>query len=157
MEMPGIDPGTSRMLSERSTIWATPPWRIIPYSQIHSVPWFRVLMLYIRCEDIQGSWFETVKKCENSWFLKFMEISLILSVKPLIIIFNKVVNLHENISAAHYELSKNLRIDFLSNFQPFELYRLSNSDLPHLLYVTYTMSRLNSEDFLRSWKLRNII
>ena len=26
MEVPGIDPGTSRMLSERSTIiWATPP------------------------------------------------------------------------------------------------------------------------------------
>ena len=25
MEAPGIDPGTSRMLSERSTIWATPP------------------------------------------------------------------------------------------------------------------------------------
>ena len=23
--MPGIDPGTSRMLSARSTIWATPP------------------------------------------------------------------------------------------------------------------------------------
>ena len=35
--MPGIDPGTSRMLSERSTIWATPPWRIIPYSKIDSV------------------------------------------------------------------------------------------------------------------------
>ena len=26
MEAPGIDPGTSRMLSERSTIWATPPF-----------------------------------------------------------------------------------------------------------------------------------
>ncbi len=25
MEIPGIDPGTSRMLSERSTIWAKPP------------------------------------------------------------------------------------------------------------------------------------
>ena len=25
VEAPGIDPGTSRMLSERSTIWATPP------------------------------------------------------------------------------------------------------------------------------------
>ena len=25
MEAPGIDPGTSRMLGERSTIWATPP------------------------------------------------------------------------------------------------------------------------------------
>ena len=25
MEDPGIDPGTSRMLSERSTIWANPP------------------------------------------------------------------------------------------------------------------------------------
>ena len=25
LEAPGIDPGTSRMLSERSTIWATPP------------------------------------------------------------------------------------------------------------------------------------
>ena len=25
VEVPGIDPGTSRMLSERSTIWATPP------------------------------------------------------------------------------------------------------------------------------------
>ena len=25
MEDPGIDPGTSRMLSERSTIWASPP------------------------------------------------------------------------------------------------------------------------------------
>ena len=28
MEAPGIDPGTSRMLSERSTIWATPPVKI---------------------------------------------------------------------------------------------------------------------------------
>ena len=26
MEDPGIDPGTSRMLSERSTIWASPPY-----------------------------------------------------------------------------------------------------------------------------------
>ena len=26
LEAPGIDPGTSRMLSERSTIWATPPF-----------------------------------------------------------------------------------------------------------------------------------
>ena len=25
VEDPGIDPGTSRMLSERSTIWANPP------------------------------------------------------------------------------------------------------------------------------------
>ena len=25
LEMPGIDPGTSHMLSARSTIWATPP------------------------------------------------------------------------------------------------------------------------------------
>ena len=25
LEAPDIDPGTSRMLSERSTIWATPP------------------------------------------------------------------------------------------------------------------------------------
>ena len=25
LEDPGIDPGTSRMLSERSTIWANPP------------------------------------------------------------------------------------------------------------------------------------
>ena len=25
LEAPGIDPGTSHMLSERSTIWATPP------------------------------------------------------------------------------------------------------------------------------------
>ena len=31
MEAPGIDPGTSRMLSERSTIWATPPgWQVMP-------------------------------------------------------------------------------------------------------------------------------
>ena len=28
MEAPGIDPGTSRMLSERSAIWATPPIEI---------------------------------------------------------------------------------------------------------------------------------
>ena len=28
MEAPGIDPGTSRMLSERSTIWATPPFLV---------------------------------------------------------------------------------------------------------------------------------
>ena len=27
MEAPGIDPGPSHMLSERSTIWATPPIR----------------------------------------------------------------------------------------------------------------------------------
>ena len=26
LEMRGIDPRTSRMLSERSTIWATSPW-----------------------------------------------------------------------------------------------------------------------------------
>ena len=26
LEAPGIDPGTSRMQSERSTIWATPPY-----------------------------------------------------------------------------------------------------------------------------------
>ena len=31
MEMPGIDPGTSRMLSGRSTIWATPPWKLNPF------------------------------------------------------------------------------------------------------------------------------
>ena len=139
LEMPGIDPGTSRMLSERSTIWATPPWRIIPYSQIHSVPWFRVLMLYIRCEDIQGSWFETVKKCENSWFLKFMEISLILSVKPLIIIFNKVVNLHENISVAQWVIQES------QNWLPFEFstfwivpsfqLRLTTFTLCHIHYV----------------------
>ena len=30
LEMPGIDPGTSHMLSERSTIWATPPWGLTP-------------------------------------------------------------------------------------------------------------------------------
>ena len=35
MEMPGIDPGTSRMLSERSTIWATPPWRSVLDCFIH--------------------------------------------------------------------------------------------------------------------------
>ena len=29
MEAPGIDPGTSRMLSERSTIWATSPWLVL--------------------------------------------------------------------------------------------------------------------------------
>ena len=27
LENPGIDPGTSRMLSERSAIWANPPFR----------------------------------------------------------------------------------------------------------------------------------
>ena len=30
LEAPGIDPGTSRMLSERSTIWATPPFLFTP-------------------------------------------------------------------------------------------------------------------------------
>ena len=30
MEDPGIDPGTSRMLSERSTIWASPPLQFAP-------------------------------------------------------------------------------------------------------------------------------
>ncbi len=29
MENPGIDPGTSRMLSERSPIWANPPHEIL--------------------------------------------------------------------------------------------------------------------------------
>ena len=35
LENPGIDPGTSRMLSERSTIWASPP--LIPVSKKFSV------------------------------------------------------------------------------------------------------------------------
>ena len=35
MENPGIDPGTSRMLSERSTIWANPP--ILVWSFIYFV------------------------------------------------------------------------------------------------------------------------
>ena len=52
LEAPGIDPGTSRMLSERSTIWATPPlmqvagqqqgmivqqefWRSFPYCYVY--------------------------------------------------------------------------------------------------------------------------
>ena len=30
VENPGIDPGTSRMLSERSTIWANSPSRPFP-------------------------------------------------------------------------------------------------------------------------------
>ena len=34
MENPGIDPGTSHMLSERSTTWANPPCDICYYSQI---------------------------------------------------------------------------------------------------------------------------
>ena len=47
MEAPGIDPGTSRMLSERSTIWATPPLihemdssferKIQPLYSLHSI------------------------------------------------------------------------------------------------------------------------
>ena len=34
MEDPGIDPGTSRMLSERSTIWASPPthWTMLNFN-----------------------------------------------------------------------------------------------------------------------------
>ena len=37
MEAPGIDPGTSRMLSERSTIWATPP-DLYPWQGQHYLP-----------------------------------------------------------------------------------------------------------------------
>ena len=33
MEDPGIDPGTSRMLSERSTIWANPPTLTLSLSE----------------------------------------------------------------------------------------------------------------------------
>ena len=39
MEMPGIDPGTSRMLSERSTIWATPPRKLFKYNYTKINPW----------------------------------------------------------------------------------------------------------------------
>ncbi len=35
VEVRGIDPRTSRMLSERSTIWATPPgWELIVLHEI---------------------------------------------------------------------------------------------------------------------------
>ena len=34
LEMPGIDPGTSHMLSERSTIWATSPWNMVKLTTI---------------------------------------------------------------------------------------------------------------------------
>ena len=39
VEAPGIDPGTSRMLSERSTIWATPPgyFIIVRIGQIYFI------------------------------------------------------------------------------------------------------------------------
>ena len=40
LEMPGIDPGTSRMLSERSTIWATPPWYHVKKCSFWTVPNF---------------------------------------------------------------------------------------------------------------------
>ena len=40
VEAPGIDPGTSRMLSERSTIWATPPTdKQYLDGCINAVPW----------------------------------------------------------------------------------------------------------------------
>ena len=39
VEMRGIDPRTSRMLSERSTIWATPPWGL--NLKILHILWFR--------------------------------------------------------------------------------------------------------------------
>ncbi len=34
LETPGIDPGTSRMQSERSSIWATPPLLVDFYPSI---------------------------------------------------------------------------------------------------------------------------
>lgn len=34
LENPGIDPGTSHMQSERSTIWATPPWFQIKFTVV---------------------------------------------------------------------------------------------------------------------------
>ena len=34
LENPGIDPGTSRMQSGRSTIWANPPEHNLEYSKI---------------------------------------------------------------------------------------------------------------------------
>ena len=42
LEMPGIDPGTSRMLSERSTIWATPPWKY-PKVILAIISWLKTL------------------------------------------------------------------------------------------------------------------
>ena len=39
VENPGIDPGTSRMLSEHSTIWANPPWLYLFVGQTFSPDW----------------------------------------------------------------------------------------------------------------------
>ena len=43
LEVLGIDPSTSRMLSERSTIWATPPcwWLLIVWQRISHYFWSR--------------------------------------------------------------------------------------------------------------------
>ena len=61
MEAPGIDPGTSRMLSERSTIWATPPIQIqLLFSNFLIIIFFytsykaqsRINVIYQRCRYI---------------------------------------------------------------------------------------------------------
>ena len=52
LEAPGIDPGTSRMLSERSTIWATPPLLnskgFLLISNIFKVTNFLVLIMFYK-------------------------------------------------------------------------------------------------------------
>ena len=141
LEMPGIDPGTSRMLSERSTIWATPPWRIIPYSQIDSVPSFSWTGPWC-C--IRGSWFETVKM----WKFLISEIHGNLTHTQCKTFDHHFLTrswIYTKIFPQLNELSKNLRIDFLSNFQPFctifpnqtyHIYSMSHT-LCHINYVTY--------------------
>ncbi len=51
LENPGIDPGTSHMLSERSTIWANPPWDAIIvvtwHIRIYSYSFLVCLICYI--------------------------------------------------------------------------------------------------------------
>ena len=74
LEMPGIDPGTSRMLSGRSTIWATPPW--IPYFRLQDSFQYwqcRVPLSYSKWSydsylgSVRKSWYWNYHRSVFSW------------------------------------------------------------------------------------------
>ena len=61
MENPGIDPGTSHMLSERSTIWANPPTD----SSILEISVFVISLRF--CTDYSDEWL-TLKTSADIFF-----------------------------------------------------------------------------------------